>query len=1008
MDGNGKFTNRTSQTAKAVLTLQEMLPRARVVYCSATAASEPSNLAFMSRLGLWGPGTEYPRGFLDFSRTMKDSFGGGIGFVELHSQHLKQQGAMVARTLSYEDCEFETVQVKCDAKMEKLYNECTELWKDLYIVMTNELQKRSDELDVLEEYERDYATYYHGASIKSSTNHQRPPVPLLNEEIRVRYDDSDSDDQTITPSALEKAKHRRACRRKNKKSIQSLFWGGHLRFFQSLCISSKIDTAVEFVKKYVYEKNDEYCAILGLQSTGEARAQNAAKLISGSSDNGDNDVMLENFVSAPRETILRMIQIIFPLPPRPRGILAPDFLATSVHEVCTSDNDNDKDKDKDKDNARMQVQKNSNITDFFNDRSEKIVRERKNNDRSHSQLKKARTAFRRCHPFGFVAKPISKDEFHTWKAIIPLDCGLSTFQEVTLEFTPDYPEKPPTCRIFSSQITSIGVQSVPILEESNWKPDTSIMEILLAIQLKIMSYKNTLTKRIRGGGWDDTSFPEFSDEDNNENENDCVVKQHRGSKFISDSHSLKIKWNEIPLEENYLDKVSVQSRRRFQRRRNYRLAVERQIRWYERIKSLQLPGNPLDRLLNDLGGPEKVAEMTGRKTRMIRRKDSVQFEKREGDGTLDKINIEERQNFQEGKKLIAILSEASSTGVSLQADKRCKNQRRRLHITLELPWSADKAVQQLGRSHRSNQKSAPMYKFLVSEIGGETRFASSVARRLASMGAITQGDRRSTAASSSLGLGEFDFDNQHGMNALSRVAHAIRLCDDTNNIDPPHLSTNHYIEALDRIDFQIGNQTSCLSRVELDNEEINQVDLDEKSLWGGIFAETETGKNLYRSRLDAVNQGKGIHLLKQVLQTHPPNSSKHQEAKSQIIQEVSKSVKDGYLSFYICANMWLHDCGLNFEDLEHGPKRIQRFLNRILGMKVQQQNQILEYFLLILNAIITDAKRSGTYDLGIQTISGRKMNVSKKTQFCEQHQYLQTEFFIKTYQSLIISSSIFI
>lgn len=312
--------------------------------------------------------------------------------------------------------------------------------------------------------------------------------------------------------------------------------------------------------------------------------------------------------------------------------------------------------------------------------------------------------------------------------------------------------------------------------------------------------------------------------------------------------------------------------------------------------------------------------------------------------------------------------------MSLQADKRCKNQRRRLHITLELPWSADKAVQQLGRSHRSNQQSAPMYKFLVSDIGGETRFASSVARRLASMGAITQGDRRSTAASSSLGLGEFDFDNQHGMNALSRVAHAIRMCDDTNNIDPPHLSINHYIEALERIDFQIQNETSSHSRVDLDNEEINQVDLDEKLLWGGIFAETETGKNLYQSRLDAVNRGKGIFLLKQVLQTYPLDSRKYQEAKSEIIEEVSKSVNDGLLSFYICANMWLHDSGLNFEDLECGPKRMQRFLNRILGMKVQQQNQILGYFLSVLNAIITNAKRSGTYDLGIQTISGRKMN----------------------------------
>lgn len=175
-----------------------------------------------------------------------------------------------------------------------------------------------------------------------------------------------------------------------------------------------------------------------------------------------------------------------------------------------------------------------------------------------------------------------------------------------------------------------------------------------------------------------------------------------------------------------------------------------------------------------LEGPDNVAEMTGRKGRIVQKSSTsangdgdtettttttqyVYESRNETDVPVELMNVIQKERFMNGDKLIAIISEAASSGISLQANRRCANQYRRVHITLELPWSADRAIQQFGRTHRSNQVHAPEYVFLISELAGEKRFAATVAKRLESLGALTHGDRRATE---SRDLSQFNIDNK--------------------------------------------------------------------------------------------------------------------------------------------------------------------------------------------------------------------------------------------------------
>ena len=92
------------------------------------------------------------------------------------------------------------------------------------------------------------------------------------------------------------------------------------------------------------------------------------------------------------------------------------------------------------------------------------------------------------------------------------------------------------------------------------------------------------------------------------------------------------------------------------------VAPEEVQTWLDEVDRLMLPANHLDRLLNELGGPDKVAELSGRKARQV--KCVVQGQTKVKYETRRTSNLDEKEAFQSGDKLVAIVSEAASTGTS--------------------------------------------------------------------------------------------------------------------------------------------------------------------------------------------------------------------------------------------------------------------------------------------------------------------------------------------------------
>jgi hypothetical protein len=278
----------------------------------------------------------------------------------------------------------------------------------------------------------------------------------------------------------------------------------------------------------------------------------------------------------------------------------------------------------------------------------------------------------------------------------------------------------------------------------------------------------------------------------------------------------------------------------------------------EQLGSLPVVGSALDHIIGHFG-TDMVAEVTGRSRRIV--VDSSGRQRVESRSS--RSNLAETDAFMRGSKRILIFSDAGGTGRSYHASLEAENRSRRIHYLLEPGWRADAAIQGLGRTHRTHQACAPLFRPVTTDCRGERRFISTIARRLDSLGALTRGQRQTG------GQGMFDpRDNLESDYAKESLVTWFHL------------------------------------------------------LWAGKLSSVTLARFVELTGLKLEGEGGGM------VEDLPP---------------------------------------------------IQRWLNRILALRIAMQNEIFDEYLGLIEARVDAAREAGTLDIGVESITAERITILDRT-----------------------------
>ena len=131
--------------------------------------------------------------------------------------HLKSIGAICARTLSYEDCEFELVENASNEKARIAYNSSAELWGDLVVALGDRCAQSiaiAKKRRMIEDIEREG-----GVLTEELVYHQ---------ELHADSDTEDDDYSGDEDSGIcEQKTLRRKYRNRASKILRGLFWSAN-------------------------------------------------------------------------------------------------------------------------------------------------------------------------------------------------------------------------------------------------------------------------------------------------------------------------------------------------------------------------------------------------------------------------------------------------------------------------------------------------------------------------------------------------------------------------------------------------------------------------------------------------------------------------------------------------------------------------------------------------------------------------------------------------------------